>query len=317
MRTWPDCTPCILRMNLEVIRSMVDDEERVAALMDTVIRVYNEESGSASGRGATQGAADEAAGAPARRAPEIIAVIWRELVRLTGDADPMRVVKARQNSLALGLLPAARELVAASPDPFLQAVKLAAAGNVLDVMVGVDETPADELLHGLAGRWVDAEQVERFRGRLRRARRVVYFLDNCGEIVFDRLFLEVVGGHGSFGPLFGDGPPEVTVVARALPVLNDATVADALAVGLDEVAPVIGNGIEEALPGTKLSLISPEVRRLVDEADLVVSKGGANFELLEEEADLRGKVAFLLLGKCLPLCRTLDVPRDGLIVHNA
>ena len=53
------------------------------------------------------------------------------------------------------------------------------------------------------------------------------------------------------------------------------------------------------------------------EADLVVSKGGANFELLEEEAALRGKVTFLLLGKCLPLCRTLGVPRDGLIVRNA
>ena len=301
MRIWPDCTPCILRMNLDVIRSVADDQESVTELMDSVMRVFNEESRSPS----------------ERRAPAIIGVIWRELVRLTGDPDPMRVVKDLQNSRALGLLPAARELVAASPDPFLQVVKLAAAGNVLDVMVGVGETPADELLHRLADRWVDAAQVERFCGRLRRARRVVYFLDNCGEIVFDRLLLEVVGGQEPFGPLFDEGAPEVTVVARSLPVLNDATVADALAVGLDKVARVIGNGIQEPQPGTTLSLLSPEVRRLVDEADLVVSKGGGNFELLDEEADLQGKVTFLLLGKCLPLCRTLDVPRDGLVVHNA
>lgn len=300
MRAWPDCTPCILRMNLDTIRSVVHDEERVAALMDAVMRVYNEESRSAS----------------ESRAPETIGVIWRELVRITGDADPMRAVKDRQNSLALGLLPAARELVAASPDPFLEAVKLAAAGNVLDVMVGVGETPADTLLHRLADRWVDTEQVEQFRERLRRARRVVYFLDNCGEIVFDRLLLEVIGGRGPWGPLFDHAPPEVTVVTRGLPVLNDATVADALAVGLDEVARVVGNGMAEAVPGTKLAQLSPEVRRLVDEADLVVSKGGGNYELLDEEVDLQGRVTFLLLGKCLPLCRILDVPRDGLVVHN-
>lgn len=301
MRAWPDCTPCILRMNLETIRSVVHEEERVAALMDTVMRVYNEES--------------KAASHP--RAPETIGVIWRELVRITGDADPMRAVKDRQNSLALGLLPAARELVAASSDPFLEAVKLAAAGNVLDVMVGVGETPADTLLHRLADRWVDAAQVECFRGRLTRARKVVYFLDNCGEIVFDRLLLEVIGGHGRFAPLSDADPPEISVVARTLPVLNDATVADALAVGLDEVARVVGNGIAEAVPGTKLAQLSPEVRRLVDEADLVVSKGGGNYELLDEEAGLQGRITFLLLGKCLPLCRILDVPRDGLVVHNA
>src|SRR5665811_1613901 len=110
MRTWPDCAPCILRMNLEVIRSMTDDAARVAELMDAVLRVFNGEMGRP---GATaEEAADEALdapapapapasapeAAPARRAPEIIAAIWREVVRLTGDADPMRTVKARQDS---------------------------------------------------------------------------------------------------------------------------------------------------------------------------------------------------------------------------
>src|SRR5680860_1204011 len=223
---------------------------QIAAMISGALRA-----GTASGAEAGAGAGAPASApeaVPARRAPEIIAAIWREVVRLTGDADPMRTVKARQDSLALALLPAARDLVAASPDPFFHAVKLAAAGNALDVMVGVDEIPADQLLLRLAGRWVDAQQVELFRERLRGARKVVYFLDNCGEIVFDRLLLEVAGDYGPFAAPPGSRPPEVMVVARSLPVLNDATVSEALGVGLGEVARVVGNGIEAALPGTVL-----------------------------------------------------------------
>jgi uncharacterized protein with ATP-grasp and redox domains len=294
VHTWPDCAPCILRMNLETIRSIVDDDDRAVELMDAVVRVFGESW------------ADEGAYKP----PEIVAFIWRELVRITGDADPMRAVKDQQNSLALSLLPAARELVAAAPDPFLAAVKLAAAGNVLDVMVSLDETPGPALLERLADRWVDESQVDVFRERLAQAHSVLYFLDNCGEIVFDRLLLEVVRG------ILPGGGPQITVVARQLPALNDATVADALAVGLGEVASVVGNGIPESLPGTDLGMLSEEVRALLDDADLVVSKGGANFEMLEGEAELHGRVTFLLLGKCIPLCSTLAVPRNGLAVHN-
>ncbi len=318
MRVWPECVPCVLRMSLETIRAAVSDEDEVARLFDKVLAGQDLSVVRSAGDGGLR---------PAERVGEV----WRELVALTGDDDLLAEAKAHQNDLALSLLPAAREFVLASPDPLYAAVKLAAAGNVFDIMIGLDAGgPSSELLERMSSRWVDDAQVEVFRERLAKARTVVYFTDNCGEIVFDRLLLEVMSGYGEFGGddgvagddnhppgAVGHGRPEITAVVRSLPVINDATLTEARQIGLPEVVRVIENGISFAVPATVLSEVSAEVAVLVRDADLVVSKGGANFELLEEEEALRGKVTFLLLGKCGPLCDTLGVPRDGLVVHNA
>ena len=53
-------------------------------------------------------------------------------------------------------------------------------------------------------------------------KRVVYFTDNCGEIVFDRLLLEYLHANGS----------EITLVVRDAPILNDATMEEAEQFGL-------------------------------------------------------------------------------------
>ena len=82
------------------------------------------------------------------------------------------------------------------------------------------------------------------------------------------------------------------------------------------MADVVGNGIAEPLPGTDLSKVSERVRRLVEEADLVISKGGANYEMLDHELGLAGKTTFVLFGKCVPLCGSHGVERDELIVFN-
>lgn len=143
--------------------------------------------------------------------------------------------------------------------------------------------------------------------RVRHAARVVYFTDNCGEIVFDRLLLETITRISKL---------EVTAVTRSLPVLNDATVEDAKVVGLYGVVPVIENGISVPLPATMLAWTSPEVRGLVEKADLVIAKGGANYECLSEDESLAGRVTFLFQGKCLPLCRAAEVGLGSLVVLN-
>ena len=66
-----------------------------------------------------------------------------------------------------------------------------------------------------------------FEERLRRARTVVYLGDNCGEIVFDRLLIEMIRDRYGLDVIF---------VTRTLPVLNDATLQDAISVGMEEVA---------------------------------------------------------------------------------
>jgi damage-control phosphatase, subfamily I len=93
---------------------------------------------------------------------------------------------------------------------------------------------------------------------------------------------------------------DVVFVVRSMPTLNDAIHREAKIVGMDEVSRVITNGVEGPLPGTILSRCSEELRSLVREADMVISKGGGNFDTLDEEKTLPYNTFFLLMCKCVP-----------------
>jgi hypothetical protein len=59
--------------------------------------------------------------------------------------------------------------------------------------------------------------------------RVAYLADNCGEIVFDALLVDYLKRNGS----------HVTFAVRGAPILNDATIDDAVALGLDRRTDVL------------------------------------------------------------------------------
>jgi hypothetical protein len=137
---------------------------------------------------------------------------------------------------------------------------------------------------------------------------VVWLSDNCGEIVFDRLLLETMRRFYKL---------DIVYITRTTPILNDATLTDASLVGLGEVATLMENGIEEPLAGTILAKTSPKVRRLVEEADLVISKGVGNYDSLTEEKGLNGKISYLFHAKCQPCCRSQKANLGDLIIFNS
>jgi uncharacterized protein with ATP-grasp and redox domains len=292
MFIWPDCIPCILKMSLEVARLSMKEEHAVKAFMGEIVRLpplRGEEWNITS--------------------PEIIQWIWERMARITKDEDPLREIKAEQNRRALDLYGAASDRVRKSADPFLAALKLAIAGNSMDAMVNLHHDRwAGDFQGDLTGDWVLTDEgAEGLRNRLQEATRIVYLLDNCGEIVFDRLFLEVLKETYT---------REVSVVVRSRPILNDATIVEARSVGLPAVAPVIENGIPGPFPGTRLHLVSTDVRRLLMDADLVVAKGGGNLDSLTEDSQLKGRISFLFHGKCHPFCAPRNVSPGTLIVDN-
>jgi uncharacterized protein with ATP-grasp and redox domains len=242
-------------------------------------------------------------------APEIVQVIWARMVRITKDEDPVREIKAEQNRKALDLYGSASDQVRKSADPFLAALKFAIAGNSMDAMVNLhrDRSAGDSQGDPAEDRCLTGEGAEGLRNRLRAATRIVYLLDNCGEIVFDRLFLEV---------LKESYDREVSVIVRSRPILNDATIVEATSVGLPAVAPVIENGIPVPFAGTRLHLVSTEVRRLLMDADLIIAKGVGNLDSLTEERELKGRISFLFHGKCNPCCAPRNVSAGTLIVDN-
>lgn len=286
MTIWPDCIPCIIQMSLDIALASIKEEREVKVFIKEIL------------------------GLPALRgeewnitSPEITQMVWQSLVRITGDDDPLKDIKNEQNRKALDLYPVASNHVRSSPDPVLAALKLAIAGNFMHPQDKVDNL---KLQH--EGDWsLTGGTAESLRDRLRKATRIVYLLDNCGEAVFDRLFIEIL--QETYGQ-------EIQVIVRGRPILNDATIADAISVGLPAVAPIIENGIAVPYAGTRIDLVSARVRRLLAKADLILSKGGANLQSLIEEREFKGRISFLFHGRCRPRSASRGVPQGTLIVDN-
>jgi uncharacterized protein with ATP-grasp and redox domains len=279
MRTSVDCIPCLVRQALDAGRLVSSDP----AVHEQIVR----------------DALLWIAEADLHRPPPVLAQrIHRRLREITGVDDVYRAAKDRLNRLAMGLLPELRAEIATAEDPFGLAVRLAIAGNVIDLGVKGDVTEAD------VRRSIDQALAEPIRGPLdelrraaERAGRILYLADNAGEIVFDRLLIEQLS------------PERVTVAVRGAPVLNDATMADARAIGLDEIVEVVDNGSDA--PGTILDDCSPAFRRRFAEADLVIAKGQGNFETLSDELST---VYVLFKVKCPVIAARVRLPEGAHVV---
>ena len=129
-----------------------------------------------------------------------------------------------------------------------------------------------ELLNDADRFVIDEKQYDELTDDLRKAKKMVYLTDNCGEIVMDKLLIREI--QKKYPDL------QVTVLVRGAEVINDATMEDAVQVGLTEVAKVISNGSDIA--GTWLEEISEEAKEALEEADVILSKGQGNFETLRK-----------------------------------
>jgi hypothetical protein len=215
-------------------------------------------------------------------APVIGQRIHRRLRQIVGVDDPYRPAKDHQNRMALAMLPDLRNRIESAADPLDMAMRVAIAGNVIDL--GVPGSVTEESIRISIEKCLSEPLVgdpARFWAAARAAKKILYITDNAGEIVFDRLLIEKLG------------PSRVTAAVRGGPAINDATMADAITAGLSEITEVIDNGSDA--PGTLLSECGPEFCRRFSAADLIISKGQGNFETLSDEP---GNIFFLFKAKC-------------------
>jgi uncharacterized protein with ATP-grasp and redox domains len=118
--------------------------------------------------------------------------------------------------------------------------------------------------------------------------------------VFDRLLLEALRDRGK----------TTTAAVKGSPVINDATREDAAAAGLAECAAVIDNGSDGI--GTLLETCSPEFLEVYRGADLIISKGQANYETLVASQDSR--TFFLFMVKCGVVADALDGKNGDIVL---
>lgn len=241
----------------------------------------------------------EIRGLAVKTTPEIHRVLNREFCRLISNNDPYSEEKQMSNRLMLQLYKHFRTEVLEAMNPFKTALKLSIAGNIMDYGVAQDFDIHKTIDTVLGADFAIDHSVE-LEKRIKSAKKILYLGDNAGEIVFDKLFIELIMHPG------------LTFAVRGSAVLNDALEIDAREVGMDMVADVINNGYDA--PSTVLSECSPEFLEVYNEADLIISKGQGNFEGLMGENDPR--IFFLLMVKCDVVAEKMSVPQGSFVVYN-
>lgn len=232
-------------------------------------------------------------------APYMIPQFNDAFAKYWGTEDRYEDIKRKSNDFMLKKLPLMRSIIAQSDDPLKMALKFSQTGNYIDFgpLAGrVCDEELDAMLLKTPENPLDETAYRRFADQLATAKRFVCMGDNAGEIVADVALMEVL--RAQLPNL------ELTYVVRGGPVLNDVTREDAKAVGIDKLCRVIDNGTR--ISGTQLAYISDELRRTLDEADVILSKGQANFETM---CPCDYNVYFMFLCKCARFEKLFGVPR--------
>ncbi len=266
MQSYVDCIHCYLKQAVNCMTlAGVDEEKQFRVLVELMddIKVMDRKR------------------TPAENSSDVMLKVYK----LINDDDPYREIKTKSNTLALKLYPGLKDYLERSGDRLQDALKISAAGNVIDL--GINKSfDIDVSLKQCLESGFSLNDYDIFQKKLIGVKDVLIVGDNSGEIVFDRLLAEELSRMGK----------KVTYMVKGGPVLNDATMEDAVQVGMEKTAEIISSDTNYL--GAILHKLSDEARSRLEKAGLVISKGQANFESLEHEELARGRVFFLLKIKC-------------------
>ncbi|ABP67676.1 DUF89 family protein [Caldicellulosiruptor changbaiensis] len=217
--------------------------------------------------------------------------------------DPYYSAKKQSNALALELFESVRKKVFESKDPLYESLKAAVAGNVIDLGIKREFDIESELSHAFDfGFSIDDYPL--LKKKLQNSKNIVIAGDNAGEIVFDKVLVEVLNQMGK----------NVYYIVKTKPILNDATLEDAKEVGMDKIATIVETGL--GLLGIPKEFVSSQLKQLILNVDIVISKGQANFESLDEFEEIQDNIFYLLKIKCEYLAKKLNFKHGDLVLIN-
>lgn len=267
MKIARECIQCLARQAVEIAEEATDD----IAMQEEIIKKSLKELAELDFN---------------ETAPEIAFKMHQHTKNITGINDPYERLKERYNEIAKELYERIVEekWLDNAENPFDMACRLAIAGNIIDFSVGLKleqldivKSLEDSVKHDIFGTGTSA-----LREAVDKAKNIMYIADNAGEIIFDKFLLKNLPTD------------KVTYVVKGGPIGNDATMHDAISTGVVDLVKVIDNG--HAAQGTILKDCSTAFIDAFSKADLIISKGQANFETL---SDIKDKTIFYLLrAKC-------------------
>jgi len=269
MRISIECYPCLIDQAVRLARTKVESIPEQKRLLQKIM-----------GEIANSDVNDSA--------PYVAHKIQRIFKQHLQDPDPYREEKNYYNTEMLKLESCLSDLIISADDRLLAALKLAAAGNVIDFGPGHELSPEKvvAVIHETLTQDISPGVWATLQSKLGSSQTLLYLGDNCGEIVLDKLFIRTIK---EYCPGL-----DVYFAVRGGAALNDVTREDADMVGMRAYAKIIDSGID--IQGIELPLCSLEFRDCFHAADVIIAKGQGNFESLYGCG--RDNLFYLFLCKC-------------------
>lgn len=279
-----DCIPCFQRQALQAIRFLTDDKKiQEKVLRDVMTKLLECKWDSTP--------------------PELAHEVHKIVRNYAQNKDPYEKVKNESNELVLNLYPELKLKIEKSKDPLRTAIRLAIAGNIIDF--GPEpEYNLEETIQQVLKKKFAIDHYRLFKERLKTAKTLLFFADNAGEIGFDKLLIETILDKKVF--------ERISFVVKGGPIINDATLSDALQMGLHTLPNMKFLKISNGDPGTGPERKSQKVKNWIEDHDLVISKGQGNYEGLNQFND----IFFMLMAKCPFIASDLHVNKKDLVLKK-
>jgi uncharacterized protein with ATP-grasp and redox domains len=281
MRVYLDCFPCFLRQSIIALRLGTSDRSLREAILKSTF--------------------EDILRADTSKPPAFTTTFIHRRIRQMLGSDPFKKIKSEYNQIALELYPSLKESVQKSPDPLWMSSRLAIAGNVIDFGIFTSVDIQGTVRRALADQLAE-DDYSALREAVSSVEEILYLTDNAGEIVFDKILIETLMSLGK----------RVIAVVKGSPVINDSTLEDARESGLEGVCEVIDNGSDAV--GTILEQTSPFFQETFDRAQLIVSKGQANFETLSGSEK---NIFFLFQSKCEVVSKELGLSKGSMLLRKS
>jgi len=328
MKLFPECMSCLIEQVARAIRLLKPDTPK-----ENIVIVQQKLMG-------------ELSKLDLKSTPNVLfgAITYRLVGEFLNEPDPYHKYKREFNQKALGYEKQVKQLISQSQNPLNTAIRFSILGNAIDFgtphgidleaeinsMIGTEpqikrnianngDIETNEDINGnndvnntkninnrndrVGSSKNFALEMDKFLEDLKNANNVLILGDNCGEIVFDKWMLE------ELTKIWPNKSWKYSV--RSGPIINYATMEDAIEVGIDKVVEVIE---ASPTPGIHLEGSTQRFKEAFAQADFILSKGQGNFESLID-IDTSGKIVyFLLKAKCVLMTKIFGVRAGTLLL---
>ena len=280
-----ECGPCFLRQAREALDLSTDDEKLKMEIIGDIFEYLSDNFKCGVNSNSTG------------------STIHKLIKQKTGCKDPYFREKIESNFLALKYLDDVKKIL--DDDCLENYVKIAIIGNILDFGAFTLDDDIESVIKKSLKKDLAIKDIDEFENSLKKHDKVLYLVDNTGEIVFDKLLLSKIKEYNI----------DITIAVKSQPILNDACMKEALDAGLDEFGEIVEIGCGTV--GYVDSEISDEFREIFNAHEFIISKGMGNYEGLTEINLSTKDVYFLLCAKCNTISRDIGVNlHDMLLFKN-